>query len=576
MMFDENLLLIVICEKDIQATKGLLNELQKLNVPKNMKVDVQILQAFEGNLAAAYNAGMKASNAKYLFFIDESARFLHKDLILKVLSVLDDIGTGAVGLYGSEMPLDGNFTKSKKRFGRYAHYEDILSAQGTISCGDNPLWRQNVHCLDGNFIAVSGDIEWDETVGDEFAAAALCTRYRKAGYRCVVPMQDTPWMIFGKPSVYFNQGNSPNFTIKAKQFYEKYWSTIQPMVSVLIPTYNQPKFFEKALKSALEQTYRNIEIVIGDDSTNEETKKILELKYLSRYPQIRYFYHNGPLGGHGLKNIEFVLNHADGEYISYLFHDDIYYPEKVKRMVECYEEDLSEHIGVVTSARDIIDENGKVLGRFNPWQPMVDTILSSEQMAEGIFSCNSNFIGELTTVLLRKKFLRQERGELSYRASVYCGVLDTELADVSTFLEMCRPGRSCMFLSDTLSAFRIHSDQNTGKLGVVLGALLEWLDYYVLSWLNNIYIYSEERLVRCFDTWYPGAVREFNKAMKLHEGEIMPESYVWCRAAFEAMEKQDYEKMVDLSISYMMSRAEDTSVLTRVCHKNEKGFWCKS
>ncbi|MCR5559841.1 MAG: glycosyltransferase [Schwartzia sp.] len=573
-MLDEKLISIIVCETNEQLCKGLLNELQKLNIPEEMQVDVQIIRASRGDLAAAYNTGMKQSNAKYRLFIDESARNLDKDLINEVVNLLYLPKVGMVGLFGSEMPLDGNFTNSKKRFGMYVQHEPSDSSQGSVTLGENPLWTQNVHCVDGRFVAVSQDIEWDEAVGDDFATAAFCTRYRKDGYRCIVPLQDKPWMTFEKPSFYSTQRNL-NFIIGAKNFSERYLETIQPLVSILIPTYNQPSFFEKALLSALQQEYKNLEIVVGDDSTNDDTEKLLKEKYLDKYPQIRYFHHEKPLGGHGLKNIEFILDHAEGEYISFLFHDDIYYPAKISRMMTCYEEDLKEQLGIVTSARNVIDENDKILGRFNPWQPVQDTVLSGEQLAEGIFSRMSNLVGELTTVLLRKKFLKQERGEHKYRVSVYCGILDTELADVSTFLEICRTGHSCMFLKDTLSAFRMHEGQNSGKLGVVLGALMEWLDYLVLSWLNGAYIHSKETLEWYFSLWYPWAVREFNRAVKLHEGEVMPETYVWCCAVFEEMGKMDYEKVIDLSVAYMMKRAEDTSVLERICHKNERGLWCK-
>ncbi|ENL4424233.1 TPA: glycosyltransferase family 2 protein, partial [Bacillus cereus] len=60
-----------------------------------------------------------------------------------------------------------------------------------------------------------------------------------------------------------------------------------PLVSVLIPTYNRPHYFEKALCSVLEQTYPNIEIIIGDDSTNDETEKVLQ-KYLYDHSNIIY------------------------------------------------------------------------------------------------------------------------------------------------------------------------------------------------------------------------------------------------------------------------------------------------
>lgn len=60
-----------------------------------------------------------------------------------------------------------------------------------------------------------------------------------------------------------------------------------PLVSVLIPTYNRPRYFEKALCSVLEQTYPNIEIIVGDDSTNDETEKVLQ-KYLCDRSNIIY------------------------------------------------------------------------------------------------------------------------------------------------------------------------------------------------------------------------------------------------------------------------------------------------
>ena len=573
-MADKNLISIIICETDKDLCEGLLKELPKLDIPTGKLVDVQVICSSEGNLAAAYNAGMKQSNAKYRLFIDESARNLDKELLLKTLNALEAEGTGAVGLFGSEMPIDGDFSKSRKRVGMYVQHEISNPCQGNVILGENPLWKQKVHCLDGRFIAVAEDIEWDETVGDDFAAAAMCTRYRKEGYDCVVPMQDNPWLTLGKPSFYAADRN-PGFAAETKKFFEGYWDIVQPLVSILIPTYNQPKYFEKALKSALEQDYKNIEIIIGDDSTNNETKKLMERSYLKQYPQIRYFFHGKPLGGDGMKNVEFILNHADGDYISFLFHDDIYYPMKISRMMACYVEDLEEKLGVVTSSRDAIDENGNMLGRFNPWEPSGDTVITGNQMAEGIFSRMANIIGELTTVILRKRLLKQRIDDLPYHIGIYCGIADTEMADVSTFLEMCKGGRSCMFLRDTMSAFRMHSGQKTGKPGVVIGALMEWMDYLVLSWLNDIYIHEWEQLVHYFLIWHSWAMNEFNYVMRNQKGEALPESGEWCMKIFDEMNKGNYKKVVDIAVSYMMKRADDTSVLERVCRKNERGLWCR-
>ena len=61
-----------------------------------------------------------------------------------------------------------------------------------------------------------------------------------------------------------------------------------PLVSIMIPTYNRPELFEKTLQSALAQSYDNIEILVNDNSTNEDTSTLIRkyecdsrLKYYS-------------------------------------------------------------------------------------------------------------------------------------------------------------------------------------------------------------------------------------------------------------------------------------------------------
>ncbi|MGQ0453214.1 glycosyltransferase family 2 protein, partial [Bacillus sp. SS-TM] len=69
-----------------------------------------------------------------------------------------------------------------------------------------------------------------------------------------------------------------------------------PLVSILIPTYNRPHYFKIALESALAQTYSNIEIIIGDDSTNDETATLIREQYLPNYKNITYIRNTPTLG----------------------------------------------------------------------------------------------------------------------------------------------------------------------------------------------------------------------------------------------------------------------------------------
>ena len=62
-----------------------------------------------------------------------------------------------------------------------------------------------------------------------------------------------------------------------------------PLVSILIPTYNRPHYFQLALNSALAQTYPNIEIIIGDDSTDNKTQELVR-KLIYLYTKILYIF----------------------------------------------------------------------------------------------------------------------------------------------------------------------------------------------------------------------------------------------------------------------------------------------
>ncbi|WP_249685429.1 glycosyltransferase family 2 protein, partial [Bacillus velezensis] len=67
-----------------------------------------------------------------------------------------------------------------------------------------------------------------------------------------------------------------------------------PKVSILIRAYNRPHYLELALKSALNQTSENIEIIISDDSTNDEVKVMIH-PYLKEYNYITYVINDTPL-----------------------------------------------------------------------------------------------------------------------------------------------------------------------------------------------------------------------------------------------------------------------------------------
>ena len=102
-----------------------------------------------------------------------------------------------------------------------------------------------------------------------------------------------------------------------------------PKVSVIVPVYNVEKYVEKCLKSLVNQTMQEIEIIVVDDGSKDGSKSIVD-NYIKKYPdKIKYLYkENGGLSS--ARN--FAIPYANGEYIAFLDSDDYAEPTMYEEM----------------------------------------------------------------------------------------------------------------------------------------------------------------------------------------------------------------------------------------------------
>ena len=102
-----------------------------------------------------------------------------------------------------------------------------------------------------------------------------------------------------------------------------------PKVSVIVPVYNVEKYVEKCLKSLVNQTMQEIEIIVVDDGSKDGSKSIVD-NYIKKYPdKIKYLYkENGGLSS--ARN--FGIPYANGEYIAFLDSDDYVEPTMYEEM----------------------------------------------------------------------------------------------------------------------------------------------------------------------------------------------------------------------------------------------------
>jgi glycosyltransferase involved in cell wall biosynthesis len=128
-----------------------------------------------------------------------------------------------------------------------------------------------------------------------------------------------------------------------------------PLVSVVVTTLNHENYIKGSIESILSQTYKNIEIIVGDDCSSDSTSQILQ--NFKSESKIKVFNHQNRLGPSG--NTNFLLEKCMGEYICLMSGDDLLYPECIQTKINIA---LSNpDICMVFDANDRIDKFNKLI-----------------------------------------------------------------------------------------------------------------------------------------------------------------------------------------------------------------------
>ncbi len=137
----------------------------------------------------------------------------------------------------------------------------------------------------------------------------------------------------------------------------------KPLVSVCIPSYNHAQYLPRCIESILAQTYPNVEIVIVDDNSKDNSLQVAE-EYAAKYPgSIRVHTHPNKENRGVSETVNFGFNLSKGKYWSGLPSDDALYKNKIEKQVEFLE--ANEECGFVYSYGDFMDSDGNRLpGRF--------------------------------------------------------------------------------------------------------------------------------------------------------------------------------------------------------------------
>lgn len=119
------------------------------------------------------------------------------------------------------------------------------------------------------------------------------------------------------------------------------------MVSVIIVVYNDEKYIKQAIESVLAQTYKNIELIVVDDGSTDNTGDIVK-----QYENIIYIYQENR-GEGAARNVG--INNSHGEYLAFLDSDDIYEKNKIEKQLQIL--NYNQQVDVVYNDLKVVDEN---------------------------------------------------------------------------------------------------------------------------------------------------------------------------------------------------------------------------
>ena len=249
-----------------------------------------------------------------------------------------------------------------------------------------------------------------------------------------------------------------------------------PLVSILIPTERRPAYFSEALAGALAQIYPNIEIIVCDNSTDDDTEELMQ----AYRDDVRVRYVRDKNARTDAEKAALLTQLACGTFVQWCMDGDILLPDKLTLMVDAFLREPGTTL--VTSVCGRIDGDGAFLGIVEEHPPVygIYNRLSGAAVGQICLMSGTNFLGTSSSVLFRSadtehlSWHPQERG---YQAA----------ADAVMWLTLLEQGDAVVF-GKPLSLVRVHS----GRAESEVRSGIEWRRLVEKYWRKRIFLTQEE------------------------------------------------------------------------------------
>lgn len=262
-------------------------------------------------------------------------------------------------------------------------------------------------------------------------------------------------------------------------------------VSVVMPVYNSAKYVFESITSVLNQSYKNIELIIINDGSTDDSDYII--KKFRTEPKIKYIYQDNK-GPSATRNCGILS--SKGNYIAFLDSDDVWLEDKLERQLQKIKQDGAD---IIYSDRFNIDIDGNIISRKKP-------LFYSGNIIEALYI--DNFIC-LSSSLLRKDVFKK------------VGLFNESLHMSEDYEFWLRAALQCTFcfVDEALVKYRIHPNQSSARYIERLEAISQiykLIDPILRNKINSKTLNKSKALHYCNWGYYHSSSGNKTDAIKMY------------------------------------------------------------
>jgi len=218
----------------------------------------------------------------------------------------------------------------------------------------------------------------------------------------------------------------------------------QPLVTVVIPTYNHADFLKIALEGVANQKYKNLEVIVVDNYSDDNTDEVVK-SFQNLNISLLKVQNNGVIG----VSRNLGLNHATGDWVAFLDSDDFWYPERISACAHLLSDD---------NQFDVIStDEVMVFSRTDEQRLLLHGPLSSNMYRDMILYGNRL---SPSATLVKRAFLTLHN--LNFSESIF----HVTVEDYDFWLQLARHSAKFNFIRSVQGTYNIHGDNASYRIDV--------------------------------------------------------------------------------------------------------------